>query len=327
MARDIIVIGASAGGVEALRQLVAAFPPDWKAAIFIVLHLPPDAESYLPDILDRAGPLPARHPQNGSKVSPGTVYVAPPDHHMILLDDRISVVRGPRQNQHRPSVDTLFRSAAYSFGPRVIGAVLTGSLSDGAVGLRAIRSRGGVAIVQDPREAAFPSMPRTALRLGDVDHCVPLADMAPLMARLAAQPTPTEVPEATKELEMEVRHDQGELAVEMDRIGQPSYFTCPECHGTLWEIRDGNEMRYRCRVGHGYSASGLIEHMDETLEKSLWEASRALMENAHLKERVAERLLEGEKTELGQSLRDRAAEIRRHAEKIRNLVSNEKPKS
>ena len=323
MARDIVVIGASAGGVEALRQLVGDFPAGWQAAVFVVIHLPAGGESMLPVILERSGPLPARHPADGMKIVPGTVFVAPPNHHMILDDGHVRLTRGPRQNRHRPSVDTLFRSAACSYGPRVIGTVLTGALSDGSVGLRSIRARGGVAIVQDPRDAKFPSMPQSALSSAPVDHCVPLAELAPLLVRLAAEPAPAHVPETTKELKMEVRHDRGDLSVDLDRMGTASYFTCPECHGTLWEIRDGDLMRYRCRVGHGYSAEGLIEHMDDNLEDSLWEAARSMMENAHLKERVAARLIENDKQELGWKLQKQAAEIRVQAGAIRDLVSGD----
>ena len=320
MAHDIVVIGASAGGVDVLRRIVRGFPEHWAAAAFVVVHFPPDADSFLPEILSRSGPLPAIHPQDGMKIAPGTIHVAPPDRHMILIDGHVRLSRGPRQNRHRPSVDTLFRSAAYSYGPRVIGVVLTGSLSDGAAGLRSIRSRGGVTVVQDPNEAEFPSMPRSALMSGDVDHCVRQQELAPLLVRLSAEAVPSELT-ASKELEMEIRHDQGDLSADLDSIGAPSYFTCPECHGTLWEIQDGNAARYRCRVGHGYSTEGLIEHMDEVLEDSLWEAVRTLMESAHLKERVGRRLIEGGKDVLGRELDAQARQIRHRAEVIRSLLS------
>jgi two-component system chemotaxis response regulator CheB len=327
VARDIIVIGASAGGVDALRQVASGLPSDLHAAVFVVIHLLPEADSMLPAILARAGPLPAKHPKDGEKIQPGIVYVAPPNLHLILLDGHVRLSHGPRQNRHRPSVDTLFRSAAYSYGPRVIGAVLTGSLADGAAGLRSIQGRGGATIVQDPDEAQFPGMPRAALMMG-ANECLPLAEIAPRMVRLTAEEGPRGVPAASKELEMEIKHDQGDLTVDLDSIGKPSYFTCPECHGTLWEIPEGAGMRYRCRVGHGYSAEGLIEHMDETLEDSLWAATRSLMENAHLKERVANRLIEKGNDDIGESLRMQAAQTRRHAETIRRLVSaNDRPRS
>jgi len=327
VARDIIVMGASAGGVEALRQVASGFPSSLHAAVFIVIHLPPEADSMLPTIMARAGPLPAKHPENGEKISPGTVYVAPPNVHMILLDGHVRLSQGPKQNRHRPSVDTLFRSAAYSYGPRVIGAVLTGSLADGSAGLRSIQSRGGVTMVQDPNEARFPGMPRAALTVG-VDYCLPLAEIASQMVKLTAEERLGEALPASKELEMEIKHDQGDLFVDLDRIGEPSYFTCPECHGTLWEIRDRELMRYRCRVGHGYSAEGLIEHMDETLEDSLWAATRSLMENAHLKDRVATRMIDKGNQQVGENFRAQAAEMRHHAETIRKLVSgNDRPRS
>jgi len=324
MARDVVVIGASAGGIDALRQLVAGFPVEWKASVFVVVHLPANGESMLPAILQRVGPLPALHPEDGARVTPGTIAVAPPDHHLIVIDGHVRVLRGPRQNRYRPSADTLFRSAAFSYGPRVIGAVLTGGLDDGAAGLSAIHARGGVTIVQDPNEAKFSSMPRAALAMVDVDYCLPLLEIAPRMIRLSAESVPREVPVPTKEQEMEIRHDQGDLSVDLDSIGKPSYFTCPDCHGTLWEIKEGKLVRYRCRVGHGFTAESLIANMDDTLEDSLWEAARALVETAHLKDRVAERLDERDRVESAKRLRAQALVARRRAETIRNLLRSEK---
>src|SRR5262245_33482129 len=277
----------------------------------------------LPAILERAGALPAMRAEDGALITPGTITVGPPDHHLMLMDGRTRLARGPRQNRCRPSVDALFRSAAYSHGSRVMGAVLTGSLDDGAVGLNAIHVRGGGTIVQDPKDAKFSSMPLAALETADIDYCLPLLEIAPLMVRLSGEPEPREVAAPTKEQETEIGHDQGELAVDLDRVGKPSYFTCPECHGTLWEIDDGKLMSYRCRVGHGFSAESLIMDMDKRPEESLWAASRALVESAHLKDRVANRLTEQECEDLAQNLRGQAAIARQRANAIRNLLESE----
>ena len=184
MARDIVVIGASAGGVTALRQLVGGFPPGWNAAVFVALHMPATGTSFLPRILSQAGPLTVKHPMDGEPITPGIVCVAPPGSHMMLDDQRVSLVDDPRQSHCRPSVDTLFRSAAAALGPRVVGAILTGNLRDGSLGLSAIRSQGGATIVQDPCDARFPAMPLHARRTAGADHCVPLAEIAPLMVKL-----------------------------------------------------------------------------------------------------------------------------------------------
>src|SRR5262245_32648369 len=194
---DIIVLGASAGGIEALTDLVPQLPAALPVAIFVVVHLPPHSPSILPRLLTQAGPLPATHATDGEAIQPGHIYVAPPDFHLLLTPGTVRVVRGPQENLCRPAIDPLFRSAAAAYGPRAIGVILTGSLRDGTAGLLTIKQRGGVAVVQDPADALFPNMPRSALEYVDVDYCVPLAELAGVLARVAAQParnTKTAVP-------------------------------------------------------------------------------------------------------------------------------------
>ena len=295
MARhDIIVIGASAGGVEALASLARDLPPDLPAAVFVVLHVPPYGISVLPAILSRQGPLPARHPSDGEPYEPGHIYVAPPDHHLLIADGRIRLSRGPSENGHRPAIDTLFRTAARTAGPRVIGVVLSGALDDGTAGLQAVKMRGGLAVVQDPDDALFSSMPRSAVENVAVDHVLPLTDIAAALATLARQPTPDEnegpVPE-----EMKVEADVAGMdmaAIETPRAGQPSGYTCPECHGALWEVQDGDLPRFRCRAGHAYSPRTLMASQSQGLEDALWIALRALEESASLAQRLRERALQ-----------------------------------
>src|ERR1041384_7292509 len=183
--RDIIVIGASAGGVQALSKLVAAFPPDLPAAVFIVLHIPSHAPSFLPDILARDARIPVAHATDREEIREGKVYVAPPDQHLLIEDRHVKLVHGPKENLHRPSIDALFRSAARWAGPRVIGVVLTGARDDGTVGMRAIKQCGGIAVIQDPEDALYPGMPRSALENAQIDFVLPIAEIPPLLVRLA----------------------------------------------------------------------------------------------------------------------------------------------
>jgi two-component system chemotaxis response regulator CheB len=182
---DIIVVGASAGGVEALSRLVHDLPADLPAALFVVLHVPAHGTSLLPYILARNGPLPARHPDDGEPIVHGRIYVAPPDMHLLIRREQVRLARGPRENGHRPAVDPLFRTAARSYGPQVVGVVLSGTLDDGSAGLVAIRQRGGVAIVQDPDDALYPGMPRSALEAVRADHCLPVGQIGATLAELA----------------------------------------------------------------------------------------------------------------------------------------------
>jgi two-component system chemotaxis response regulator CheB len=288
---DVIVIGASAGGVEALRNLASALPPDLPAAVFVVMHLPEGARSMLPDILTRSGPLPARHAADGLAFSRGNIYVAPPDHHLVLEGARMRVVHGPRQNRHRPAVDPLFRSAALTLGPRVVGVVLTGALDDGAAGLASIRKHGGVGVVQDPADAFFPGMPQSAIAAAQPEHVVPLAQMAAVLSRVVREDTP--LPDAASEDERllrELRADEGKME-DIEAMGTRAGYGCPECSGALWEIDDGALLRFRCRVGHGYTAEGLLSEHQQSLENSLWAAIRALEESASVAHRMSERTL------------------------------------
>src|SRR5437588_1312081 len=203
---DIIVVGASAGGVEALVTLARSLKRNLQAAVFVVLHIPAQSPSLLPEILSRAGPLKAVQATDDMQIEQGHIYSAPPDHHMLMEQGKICVVRGPKENRHRPAIDPLFRSAALAYGPRVIGVILTGSLDDGTAGLLAVKRRGGIAVVQDPHEALYPSMPRSALENVDVDYTLPLSAITSLLARLAREPVAGEggypVPE---DMEMEAK--------------------------------------------------------------------------------------------------------------------------
>ena len=324
--RDIIVIGASAGGVQALSTLVADLPRDLRAAVFIVLHVPAEPPSVLPEILGRFTVLPIGHAKNGERITPGRIYIAPPDQHLIVEETYIRLVHGPKENMHRPSIDTLFRSAARWAGPRVIGVVLTGARDDGKVGMRAIKLRGGIAIVQDPVEASFPSMPISVMQDISVDYSVPLREIAPLLSTLTHEPAEKEgvfpVPE---EVEIEAKiagqqMDSGELIASVERLGKVSKLTCPECHGALWEINDENILRFRCHVGHAYSAESLSSGQSERIEIALWSAVRALEEQMILAKRIVERARRSNHARAATVFERRAEDAERNSGIIRQLL-------
>ena len=324
---DIIVVGASAGGVEALQGLLRGLPADLPAAVFVVLHLSAEAPSLLPQILNRAGPLPAAAAVDNERIVPGRVYVAVPDRHLLIERGRVCLVRGPKENRARPSVDPLFRSAARDYGSRVIGVVLTGALDDGTSGLQAIKARGGLAVVQDPAEALYAGMPGSAVENVAVDYCMPLTEIPALLARLAVEPAPDGAAyPLPPNLDLEVRIaemdmdplDKGEVP------GTPSVFACPECHGTLWEIQDGNLLRFRCRVGHAYSAESMLAEHDEGLEAALWSALRALEESTALAKRMAASARERHHPLLVTRYEQKAHAQEQHAWLIREMLSSDK---
>ncbi len=290
--RDIVVIGASAGGIEALQQLVRSLRPDFSAAIFVTVHFPENSTSVLPRILSRAGRLPAVAAADGESIVPGRIYVAPPNHHLLIESDRIRLERGPRENGNRPAIDPMFRSAAVAFGPRVVGVVLTGLLDDGTSGLAAIKRAGGIAIVQDPRDALFPSMPESAIQYVAVDHVVPIRTMGTTLSTIVEEPLETTGPTPIEDDIMENRLSAGDIdAIERpdDHPGRPSSFGCPDCGGVLWEIADGEFVRFRCRVGHGWTSEALLVQQASALDDALWTALRTLEENASLSRQIAAR--------------------------------------
>jgi two-component system chemotaxis response regulator CheB len=286
--RDVIVIGASSGGVEALSTIVSGLPEDLPAAVFIVLHVRPDVPSHLPAILNRCGRLPASHAVDEEPIRRGRIYVAPPGVQMYLQPGRISLRRGPSENSHRPAIDPLFRTAAHYYGPRVIGVVLTGAMDDGSAGLLAVKRGGGLALAQDPREAAFPDMPANALEAVDSAQPVATDELPALLVTLTQ--TDLERQQLRGEIALETVEEaaRGNDAQRSDELGRPSDFVCPDCSGTLYEIDDGASVRFRCRVGHAYSADAMVDAQADSLERALWTALRALEERSALMRRLAE---------------------------------------
>jgi two-component system chemotaxis response regulator CheB len=320
--RDLVVVGASAGGVEALRSLVAGLPADFPACVVVVLHVPATAPSALPAILNRAGPLPARQAREGDTLQLGTILVAPPDHHVIVYDGAITLSHGPQENGHRPAIDVLFRSAARAKEGHVVGVILSGALDDGAAGLVSIAQRGGGCAVQNFEEALHDSMPRAAATavpeatvattrqlpavLKDLLAVVaPIAEEAPALMR-------TET--AVADMDPEAMHDE-------DRPGRPSGFACPDCHGALFEIDEGPLVRFRCRVGHAWSAESLAARQTVDMESALWMALRSLEEKAALSRQQGERALKRGHGLASHHFDDGAEEALHAAELLRDLIA------
>lgn len=286
--RDTIVVGASAGGVEALRELVAGLPADLPAAVLVVLHLPAGGASALASVLHRSGPLPAVEAANAQPLRPGTVAVAPPDRHLLVVDGHTVLSRGPTENGHRPAVDALFRSAARARGPRVIGVQLSGSLDDGAAGMVAIAGAHGAVVVQDPQGAIYPGMPESVLRLLTADHVLPVAKIPAVLADLTAADLPDDLGPGISELErvevdLALEGDRG-MENQLQRFGDSADFSCPDCGGVLIALQ--NTGRFRCRVGHAWTQDALLDIQGDKYERALWTAYRLLEEKASLATRM-----------------------------------------
>lgn len=285
--RDTIVLGASAGGVDALTAIAAALPERLPAAIFVVLHVG-SHRSILPAMLEQAGRLPAHHARDGERIVNGCIYVAPPDLHMVIEDDVVRTIRGPKENFARPAIDPLFRSAAVNRGPRVIGAVLTGHLDDGTAGLAAVRACGGTTMVEDPEHAHAPDMPRNAMNGTEPDYVLPIDKLASTIGALAGSPAIAS-PLAPPGLVIENDATLTSTSLEkMATIGDPTGISCPECGGSLWRLHEPPPARYRCHTGHAFGSESLLAASDHVIERSLWQAVRALHEKKALNAERAE---------------------------------------
>jgi two-component system chemotaxis response regulator CheB len=287
---NVVAVGASAGGVEALTRFAAGLPPDLPYAVLVTLHLPTRSPSVLARILDRNGPLPAEQASDGVPLQPGTIRVAVPDRHLLVYDHRIALSQGPTENGHRPAINALFRSVAVSIGSRAVSVLLSGVLDDGTLGSAAIRSRGGTTIAQAPDDALFPAMPLTAIDAGVVDHQVAASEVGSLLMRLADRTfeEPAMRHDARLDLENRIaltRRFSTEFNTE--DLGSPSGYTCPDCNGSLIDVSEGN---YRCHVGHAWTADALLEARDGEVEGALWVAMRSLQEKAKLSRRLAEQV-------------------------------------
>jgi two-component system, chemotaxis family, protein-glutamate methylesterase/glutaminase len=326
---QIVVVGASSGGVEALRIIAASLPEHLSAPVCVVLHTSPESPAILSDLLDRVGPLRVVTASNRERLAPGTIYVAPPDSHLLVEPGTLRLTKGPKENRFRPAIDPLFRSAAQVYGPAVIGVILTGNLDDGTAGLWAIKHLGGIAVVQDPSDAMFPGMPRSALEHVDSDYVVRLTEIGPLIADLTSKPIderrvpPGEVPEHL-EVEMEIAREQNALAAGLERVTTPSTFACPECHGVLLQMKEGGRVKFRCHTGHAYSVESLLAAVNDAIEQSLWNAVRAIEEGDLLLTRMATQYKSSGNVDEARIV-EMVQKTRTQAEAVRKIVLDHQP--
>lgn len=305
--RNIIVIGASAGGIDVLRTVLEPLPWDFLASVFVVLHTSQDSPGLLPEILNRSSTLPVMYAVHGAPILPARVYVAPSgQRHMFLDRGKVRLQPGPRENRSRPSIDVLFRSASLSYGSQVIGVVLTGNLDDGAAGLADVKARGGTAIVQDPEEAIAPSMPSSALEIVDVDFILPAKEIGPKLIELSE----AEVPERVQPIS-----SRGSGVTPTG-----STYSCPECGGVLEEVEEGKMLRFRCRVGHIYSPDSLVADQTDAVESALWAAIRSMEEQAEFAERLANNSHQKKRNGLARRFEEKSKISRENAAILRELL-------
>jgi two-component system chemotaxis response regulator CheB len=287
---DVVVIGGSAGGVEALRRICEGLPRDFPAAVFAVIHISPTSRSIMPELLSRAGHLPAQHPKDGESISRGNIYVAPPDMHMLLRPGHVILRRGPHENRTRPAIDPLFRSAAVAYRSRVVGVVLSGLLDDGSAGLLAIKACGGLCVVQQPDDAMWPEMPRNALAHDKVDYSLPVADLPDLLNRLVKEPAGP-MPPIPNHLILEagIAAQEAPMVPETAQLGRPSRLSCPQCGGVLNEVSEPGTTRFRCQIGHAFTAESLVAAQDDELERALESALRMHRERVVLFRRMQDK--------------------------------------
>lgn len=314
-----VVLGASAGGIEALRQLIAELPADFPAAVCVVLHIAPHGPTVLPQILARAGELPAVQAADGMAAEGGRIHVAPPDCHLLVADGTLRLDHGPRVNGHRPAIDTLFASAARSYGAAAAGVVLSGVLDDGTAGLMAIKRAGGLTLVQEPGDALYDMMPRSAIEIVTPDRVATASDLGRLLGELAAALPPLDPPHVT--------HTPTELLVEVDRgssddpqPGDVTGLTCPECNGAIWLAEQNGIPRLACRTGHAFSLETFAASQTDRVEVALWTALRTLEERAALYRRMAARHRKQGNTRTAERLALQSESAVQHAFVIREVI-------
>jgi two-component system, chemotaxis family, protein-glutamate methylesterase/glutaminase len=321
-------MGGSSGSFEAFKTIAAGLPKDLEASVFIVWHMSPSIRGILPHVLNKVGNVPASEALEGERIEPGRIYVARPDHHLLIENSHVRVTRGPKENRFRPALDPLFRSAAYNYGPRVVGVIISGALDDGTSGLWTIKRLGGLAVVQDPNDAEIASMPENAIREVDVDHVVPVSGIAELLVGLANEDVPEimegivqdEVEAKRTELEIRIAAEENALEAGVMQLGDLTPFTCPECHGVLSKIKDGGRPRFRCHTGHAFSADTLLAALTENIEDGVWSAIRGVDESIMLLNHIGDHFAEVNNGRLAAKFFQKAKEATQRNELLRQAV-------
>lgn len=314
----LIVIGASAGGMAALKQLVAQFPQNFPAPIFIVNHMSADTTGEaLVRVLDRSSSLTCVHGHDNQAFKSGNIYLAPSDQHMLIVEGKILITKGARENRSRPAIDPLFRSAAVAYGNRVVGIILTGYLDDGTSGMMAIKRCGGVCIAQDPEDAAYPDMPQSVITNVGADYCVPISEMGAVLSELVRRKLPENKP-APEDLVIEAKIAQRVLSdlPSVEALGEQVPYNCPDCGGVLWKVTDGDLLRYRCHTGHAFTSSVLLAQQTVKIEETLWVALRMFEERQNLLETMSK----NESRKPPSSISQRARDSQIHIDRIRAML-------
>jgi two-component system chemotaxis response regulator CheB len=318
----VIVIGASAGGQDAIIEIIRQLPVDLPVAVFIVLHLSAKGIGWvLRDKIQQFTPLPCKLAVDQSPIESGHIYIAPPDFHLIVAKEKIKVVNGPHENRWRPSVDVLFRSAAAAYNERVIGIVLTGFLDDGTSGMQAIVGCGGSTIVQDPNEAQYPDMPMSVLNNMEVDYCLPLSQMGKAILDIIRTKEIKGIvvpPQLAAEAAIAEKTASGIDVV--SPLGPQSVYSCPDCGGSLWQLKEGNFAHYRCHIGHSYSQADLVSKQIESLESTLWIALRMMEERRNLLAKIADEEVRKGLHGIAETHRVRVTELQHHISQLKNLL-------
>lgn len=323
--RNVIVIGASAGGFEAIKRVVSELPADLDAAVFIVWHMAADVRGILPQVLNKIDTLPAAHAIDEEQVVHGRIYVAPPDRHLLLERGRVRVTRGPKENRFRPAIDPLFRSAAIAYGTQVIGVILSGALDDGTAGIWAVKQQGGLAVIQDPDDAEVSSMPTNAMNAVNADYILPIEGMGTLLTRLASEKVPAhngQDPEFKKAAQKEVRiamKDEN-ISREVFQHGDLTPYTCPECHGVLSALTEGDRIRFRCHTGHAFSADTLLAAISESIEEALWNAIRNIQESTLLLNHIGDHFAEANQAKVAAMYFKKAKDAGKRGDMVRKAV-------
>lgn len=324
--RNLIVIGASAGGMEALIQLIANIPETARLSIFVVQHIPAYSRSNLDKVLSSYTNRRVKQAKDGEPIEADTIYVACADRHLLVEEDRVVVSKGPRENRFRPAVDALFRSAATAYRNRVVGVVLSGALNDGTSGMWTINRYGGIAVVQDPTEAMFPDMPEGVMQYTEVDHVLPAAEIGQLLGKLSAEPI-THVTagagittDKLTQIEIEIAKGKNGLNMGILESGRPSALACPECHGALTQFEEGKLLRYRCHTGHAHTAESLLASIRDNVEKSMWEVMRGMEESHILLDSMADKMEESGDKETAVRFRAEAQIIQERAVEIQQAI-------